>query len=45
MDEKTLCRSVFKNGKNNTTPQQVTQLWVTLINQTERSNAIIARGR
>ena len=33
--------SVFQNGHTNTSSPRLTQVWVTLINQLERSEAII----
>ncbi len=43
--EKTPCRSVFKNGTVHTTHGQVTQIWATLINQMEKANTLLTRGR
>ena len=40
--KKTQCQSIFKNGTESTTPAQVTQIWVTLINQIEKASAVIS---
>jgi len=34
--------SVFQNGHTSTSSPQLTQVWITLINQIERNKAIIA---
>lgn len=42
MNEAAGCQSVFKNGKTETTAQEITRVWIALINQIERSKAILA---
>lgn len=36
------CKSYFKSGENCTTIQEYTNVWVQLINQLERSRAILS---
>lgn len=43
--EKTPCRSIFKNGTDRTTQAEVTQTWAILINQAEKANTILTRGK
>lgn len=45
MSETTACRSIFKNGGDTVTVQEFTNMWITLINQMERSKAILAGKR
>lgn len=40
-----ICKSVFKDGKNEPTREQFTQTWIALINQIEQSKAILAEVR
>ncbi len=35
-----LCKSVFKSGKSITSTKEVTQMWINLINQIEKSKEI-----
>ncbi len=37
-----VCKSYFKSGKNSTTVQAYTSVWIQLINQLERSKAILS---
>lgn len=37
-----ICKSYFKSGKNSTTVQTYTNVWIQLINQMERSKAILS---
>ena len=40
-----VCKNYFKNGKDSTTVQDYTNVWIQLINQLERSKAILSGGR
>lgn len=35
------CRSVFKGGENQTTTEQFTNAWITLINKLEQSKGLV----
>ncbi len=35
------CKNYFKSGENHTTVQNYTNIWIQLINQLERSKAIL----
>lgn len=37
-----VCKSYFKSGKNSTTVQTYTSVWIQLINQMERSKVILS---
>lgn len=39
------CRSIFQNGAATTTTEKYTQIWITLINQIEKSKEILAELR
>lgn len=39
-----VCKSYFKSGKNSTSVQAYTGVWVQLINQMERAKAILSRA-
>lgn len=39
------CKSYFKSGENCTTVQTYTNVWIQLINQLERSKAILSGAR
>lgn len=41
-DQNTYCKSVFKYGTEGLTTERLTEVWITLINQIERSKAVIA---
>lgn len=40
-----VCKSVFKGGENQPTPEKYTNIWITLINQIERSKQVLAGTR
>lgn len=42
MAEDIMCKSIFKNGKAETSSQVFNEIWAKLINQTERSKAALA---
>lgn len=42
MEERTICKSVFQDGKTEATREQVTKTWIALINEMERSKAALA---
>lgn len=37
--DKTICKSIFKNGKNTTSKNQFTQKWIELINKLEKNKS------
>lgn len=39
------CRSVFREGAQATTTERYTKIWITLINQIEKSKAVLAEVR
>ncbi len=39
------CRSVFQNGTQETTTERYTKIWITLINQIEKSKEVLAELR
>ena len=40
-----ICRSVFQKGAPTTTTEKYTQIWITLINQIEKSKKVLAEVR
>ena len=40
-----ICRSVFQKGAPSTTTEKYTQIWITLINQIEKSKKVLAELR
>ena len=40
-----ICRSVFQKGAPSTTTERYTQIWITLINQIEKSKEALAKLR
>ena len=40
-----ICRSVFQKGEPTTTTEKYTQIWITLINQIEKSKKVLAEVR
>lgn len=40
-----ICTSVFRNGKSTPTADQITKVWINLINRLEKSKEIIAAAR
>ncbi len=38
------CKSIFEGGKKETTREQFTQIWITLINQIEKSREIVVNA-
>ena len=40
-----ICRSVFQKGAPTTTTEKYTQIWITLINQIEKSKEVLAELR
>ena len=40
-----ICRSVFQKGAPTTTTEKYTQIWITLINQIEKSKELLAELR
>ena len=40
-----VCRSVFQAGAPTTTREKYTQIWITLINQIEKSKEVLAELR
>ena len=40
-----ICRSVFQKGAPTTTTEKYTQIWITLINQIEKSKEALAKLR
>ena len=45
MNDSVLCKSYFKSGETCTTVQTYTSVWIQLINQLERSKAILSGAR
>ena len=45
MNDSVLCKSYFKSGETCTTVQAYTSVWIKLINQLERSKAILSGAR
>ena len=41
MKESISCRSIFKSGASETTSQDITRIWIALINQLEQSKAVL----
>lgn len=40
-----ICRSVFQKGASTTTTEKYTQVWISLINQIEKSKGVLAELR
>ena len=40
-----VCKNCFKSGKDSTTVQDYTSVWIKLINQLEHSRAILSGAR
>lgn len=40
-----VCRSVFREGAPTTTTEKYTQIWISLINQIEKSKQVLAELR
>ena len=40
-----ICRSVFQKGVPTTTTEKYTQIWITLINQIEKSKEVLTELR
>lgn len=45
MNDDVFCKSYFKSGESCTTVQAYTDIWIQLINQLERSKAILSGTR
>ena len=39
MEERTACKSVFRDGKREPTKEQVTEMWIALIREMEQAKA------
>lgn len=42
MNEKTYCQSIFKSGREVPTRQDMTRIWITLINRMEQSKSVVS---
>ena len=44
MNASELCKSIFKNGTNTTSSEDLTAVWIKLINQAEQIKATLAKA-